>query len=105
MHRADVAFHAPHGAIAQELSRGQAKFLVCGVLLSLADFIASKTTKNPVILVDDLAAELDDRLIRLAMEGFEKQKGQTVFTAIRPDELLSFSHGIEKVFHVEQHHK
>jgi len=105
VHRADVAFHAPHGAIAQELSRGQAKFLVCGVLLSLADFIASKTTKNPVILVDDLAAELDDRLIRLAMEGFEKQKGQTVFTAIRPDELLSFSHGIEKVFHVEQHHK
>ena len=105
VHRADVSFHAPHGAIAPELSRGQAKFLVCGVLLSLADFITSKTAKNPVILVDDLAAELDDRLIQLAMEGFGKQKGQTVFTAIREGELLGFSHDIEKVFHVEQLHK
>jgi DNA replication and repair protein RecF len=103
-HRADVAFHSPHGAIAHELSRGQAKFLVCGVLLSLADFITGKTAKNPVILVDDLAAELDDKLIRLAMEGFAKQKGQTVFTAIRPNELLRFSQDIEKVFHVEQQH-
>ena len=75
------------------------------VLLSLADFIASKTAKNPVILVDDLAAELDDRLIQLAMEGFGKQKGQTVFTAIREGELLSFSPRIETVFHVELHHK
>ena len=78
---------------------------MCGVLLSLADFITSKTAKNPVILVDDLAAELDDRLIELAMEGFGKQKGQTVFTAIREGELLGFSHNIEKAFHVEQLHK
>ncbi len=104
-HRADVAFYGPNGPIAQQLSRGQAKFLVCGVLLSLADFITCKSSKNPVILVDDLAAELDDRLIRLAMDGFEKQKGQTIFTAIRPSELLSFSRGIEKVFHVEQYLK
>jgi len=39
------------------------------------------------------------------MEGFGKQKGQTVFTAIREGELLSFSHNIEKVFHVEPHYK
>ena len=71
----------------------------------MADCITSKKAKNPVILVDELAAELDERLIQLDMEGFGKQKGQTVFTAIREGELLGFSHDIEKVFHVEQLHK
>jgi len=101
MHRADLALRCESRAVARRISRGQGKVIVCCVLLALADFIAKHSGFKPVILVDDLAAELDDRLRAAVVERINRTGGQRVFTAIKPGELPEISESTQVMFHVE----
>ncbi len=102
IHRADLTLKADERSIARRLSRGQAKFIVCNLLLSLADFVKAESAKASIILVDDLAAELDDKMRAGAVEMVNQRGGQRIFTAIKASEIPEISDVTNKVFHVEQ---
>ncbi|MDX1519905.1 MAG: DNA replication/repair protein RecF [Gammaproteobacteria bacterium] len=58
-HRADVDFRFQGESAAKVLSRGQAKLYMVALLLAQSGLIREKTGKNPVVLIDDVFAELD----------------------------------------------
>jgi DNA replication and repair protein RecF len=100
-HRADLALCDKTGPVVRNLSGGQSKFLVCFVLFSLANYIFEKTAKKPLILVDDIAAELDDVFISSVLNMLLKQEGQVVLTSIRPTELVDFSKNADAVLQLD----
>jgi DNA replication and repair protein RecF len=102
IHRADLRLCDKNGPIISNLSSGQSKFLVCCVLFGLSKYIFEKTKKKPLVLVDDLAAELDDVFISAVINMLLKQEGQVVLTAIRPKELLDFSKNADAILQLDE---
>ena len=88
------------GALAEKtLSRGQQKMLVVALNLSLIDLIRAKKGTDPVVLIDDLAAELDLPNQQRVVHEARARSVQAFVTAIQePDELLVDD---DRVFHVE----
>ncbi|MGB0636501.1 MAG: DNA replication/repair protein RecF [Gammaproteobacteria bacterium] len=101
-HRADLALCDKNGPVVRNLSGGQSKFLVCFVLCSLAKYIFEETAKKPLVLVDDIAAELDDVFITSVLNMLLKQEGQVVLTSIRSAELVGFSKNVDAVLQLDQ---
>lgn len=102
IHRADLALRANGKAIARKLSRGQGKYLVVTVFMALADFIRQTINFAPVVLVDDLAAELDDKMAASLVDIIDRSSGQRIYTAIRPTDLPTVAEQAQTLFHVEQ---
>ncbi len=103
IHRADLAIRCEGRAVARRISRGQGKLLVATLYAGLAKFIAGETGRTPVFLVDDLHAELDDKLCSQAVDIITSRGGQCIFTAIRPSDLPAVTERTDDVFHVEHH--
>ncbi|MFC2503870.1 MAG: DNA replication/repair protein RecF [Cardiobacterium sp.] len=59
IHRADIRYLAGGRDIAHHYSRGQQKTLVCALILAQTRLIAADSGTAPIILIDDIAAELD----------------------------------------------
>jgi DNA replication and repair protein RecF len=59
-HRADLAFTAQGVVARRHLSRGQKKILLFGVLMAQAEIIGRRRGIHPILLLDDLASELDE---------------------------------------------
>lgn len=102
IHRADLSLKAHGRSIARRLSRGQGKFVVCVVLVALAHFVATALGRAPVMLIDDLAAELDDMIRAQAVDMITSLQTQCLFTAIKPSDLPMVMERAETMFHVEQ---
>lgn len=100
-HRADLAFRSDGRGGSRRLSRGQAKLIVCIIVAALAEFIRERRSVSPVMLVDDLAAELDDMMRGRAVDIIVQANGQCFFTAIKPQDLPEISGRADTVFHVE----
>lgn len=100
-HRADLSLQLDGRAAARRLSRGQAKAVVCLVMVAIAQFIRSQSQACPVMLVDDLAAEMDEGMMRLAVDAVLALETQCFFTAIKPADLRSFLPEATSEFHVE----
>ena len=100
-HRAELRMTCEGIPVQEKLSRGQKKLLVCAMLLAQSAHLRESTGKTPVILVDDLAAELDqahrDRLLCLLQDT-----GAQIFITSTGKDLVPLR-GWEsyKVFHVE----
>ncbi len=58
-HRADLRFTTEGSPVHQVLSRGEGKLFVVGLVLAQARFLQDAQGRRPVVLVDDLASELD----------------------------------------------
>jgi len=98
-HRADFRVTADGVEATSYLSRGQQKLLVAAIKLALMDHWTGAATQRPLLLVDDLPAELDrahrsDLVRRLEVGG-----AQVFLTAIEGD-LLPVE-GAARWFHVE----
>lgn len=100
-HRADIDFTV-HGSLVRErLSRGQMKVLVYALYLAQARTLAEITGRTALIMMDDLAAELDgqhiDQLLgKISVLGF-----QSIITTSDPAfrrHVVDIPH---KMFHVE----
>jgi len=100
-HRADL-FIKHNGLPAQaSFSRGQQKLLVSSMRLAQITHLKQQTGQHTVLLVDDLAAELDEdkraRLLRLL-----KETGAQLFVTATEADLIDVSAWENvKVFHVE----
>lgn len=99
-HRADIVIRAAQSAAAKRLSRGQQKLVILALTLGQARVLERHTGIRPVLLLDDLPAELD-RGHRDRVMGFVEQwAGQALISAVEPDSLGLPSNA--RVFHVEQ---
>ena len=102
-HRADITLRGAGVAISKLLSRGQGKAIVCTVVAALAEFIRRRTGRAPVLLIDDLAAELDDRIRCAIVDMINGIEGQRIYTAIKPSNLPEIADIVPDAFHVEHH--
>ena len=100
-HRADLLIKHD-GLLAQaSFSRGQQKLLVSAMRLAQITHLKQQTGQHTVLLVDDLAAELDEdkraRLLQLL-----KKTGAQLFVTVTEADLIDVSAWEDvKMFHVE----
>ncbi|MDN3516620.1 DNA replication/repair protein RecF [Aquisalimonas lutea] len=98
-HRADLQVRCGGMEARYRLSRGQQKVVVIALLLAQAELIAGQAGPRPVLLVDDLPAELDPDHRSAVVTAIRATGGQCFLTAIESDALPVTSCSS---FHVEQ---
>lgn len=94
--RADINFLMGGKPISEGASHGQQKVIVSAWRLALARQVR-KAGKEPILLIDDLAAELDQERRQAFYETLRASDMQVVVTAIEADALSSSF----TMFHVE----
>lgn len=105
IHRGDIRIMLNGLAAADTLSRGQQKLLVCAMKVAQAKVYADCTGRQPVFLVDDLPAELDDTNRQALVDWLHHMGNQVFITGVEQSALVaSWAQKPEihpKVFHVE----
>ena len=100
-HRADWAVEFAQRSRGERLSRGQTKLAALIVILAQAEYYAHQNGEWPVVLLDDLASELDTAH-RAAVLAALAEVGAQVFVTGTTAEDLSFPAAAQvRVFHVE----
>jgi DNA replication and repair protein RecF len=100
-HRADL--HIKHESLPAQasFSRGQQKLLVSAMRLAQITHLKQQSGQQTVLLVDDLAAELDEEK-RARMLALLKETGAQLFVTVTEPDLVDVSGWDEiKLFHVE----
>jgi len=100
-HRADLRLLADGVEATAHLSRGQQKLLVISLRLALARLIAGNGSVRPVLLIDDLPAELDSGNRRRVLEECVAIGAQAFVTCIEAEGLVLPNTELS-MFHVEQ---
>ena len=100
IHRAQMKITNQGAAASKVLSRGQQKILVYGLVLGLSEIIWDSTKEPPLLLVDDLGAELDNNNTNKILAYLRSMKLQSFITTLESDSLDTYP--LDKVFHVEQ---
>lgn len=90
-HRADLLFTMQGRPARDVLSRGESKLLTAAIQLALARLLADITGVLPVLLVDELASELDERNRRGFFDALRETGCQTLVTTV--DAQLVPEHG------------
>lgn len=98
-HRAELAIELEDQPAERQLSRGQQKRLVFAMHLGLWDLIKTGGGRSPLVLVDDLAAELDETNRREIVQALRSRGAQVFLTEITP--VLVQDDSGAKMFHVE----
>ena len=98
-HRAELDIIVGSGLAEKQLSRGQQKILVLALNLALLDLIVSRHGRVPILLIDDLAAELDRNNRKKMIEELEQRGGQVFLTKIDESAIATIEDA--KTFHVE----
>ncbi|MDO4776486.1 MAG: DNA replication/repair protein RecF [Cardiobacteriaceae bacterium] len=89
IHRSDLRFYAGERDIAHHYSRGQQKTLMAALILAQSQHIALHFGHHPVMLVDDISAELDPERRHMLL-GFLIASGAQIFiTQIRDNNPLA----------------
>jgi DNA replication and repair protein RecF len=100
-HRADIDFLAG-GVLAREiLSRGQMKVLIYALMLAQACVLAEATGRRGLIMMDDLAAELDSHCIGQLVERIASLGFQSIITSSDPRFRGYLEQVDHRMFHVE----
>ncbi len=84
IHRAEWRILADDRDISHTYSRGQQKTVVCALMLAQSHEIGKATGKHPLMLVDDLVAELDTNRQKLLMEFLLDSGSQLFITGTLP---------------------
>ena len=104
-HKFDVKFLLDKQAIETQLSRGQQKLFLLALTFAQASFIAKVKRVKPILLIDDVGAELDINSRASLSKAIDKLDCQVIITAIDVDVLQPFlsEHHNENyyVFHVK----
>jgi DNA replication and repair protein RecF len=101
-HRADLRFSTDGSLVQQVLSRGEGKLFVVGLVLAQARFLLGIQGRRPIVLVDDLASELDESSRDRFFRQLQALGAQTFVSTVSRD-LVETAHweGL-RVFHVER---
>ena len=98
-HRADIIFKINSKHLDKWGSRGQLKLTAFALFFAQAKVIKLLTTKEPVLLVDDITAELDRKNVERVIGQLVLQNNQIFITTT--DQHLSIGENTGKMFHVE----
>ncbi len=99
-HRADMVLTQDGVLLKDRVSRGQQKLLVCALYLAQLHYFGEKTGKPCILLIDDIAAELDDIHRNLLLERISGLDIQVFMTATEALDDLP-AHLVQKRFHVK----
>ncbi|MDI1301557.1 MAG: DNA replication/repair protein RecF [bacterium] len=102
-HRADLRVRRGSAPADELLSRGQKKLVVCALKLSQVSLL-QEAGRHCVLLVDDLASELDAISRQRLIDYLAASGAQVFITCIEPDAVLPVLQGSGagfKMFHVE----
>ena len=80
-HRDDIIFFINNNKATKFASQGQQRTIVLALKLSELDIITEKTGDNPVLLLDDVLAELDDIRQNYLLKSINKDT-QTIITSV-----------------------
>lgn len=100
-HRAEVKVLVEGQLAKKSASRGQTKLLIVALIAAMQQVIKQGATTEPVLLIDDLASELDVIAKTKAIQLLTKAKTQAFFTAIEYNSLISLRDFPSHLFHVE----
>lgn len=99
-HRADLVLVVDDQPVSQRLSRGQQKIVVIALRLALLTLWRHHSASRPILLLDDLAAELDAHHRGLVMDLVRGMDVQTFITTIEAERVPVSDQA--QWFHVEQ---
>lgn len=86
-HRADLKLRLHDRDALSVLSRGQQKLLALSLLLAQSQHLRNALNETPVLLLDDIAAELDIEHQSRILNLLPKLEAQTILTATQPNSL------------------
>jgi len=101
-HRADVKIKLNNSLVEDTASAGQLKLLVCALFLAQLELFNSETEQNCIILIDDLASELDQVHRNTFLDLLSKLNTQVFVTTTDLDLFCLNALFNYKMFHVEQ---
>lgn len=100
-HRADLRFAIDSRPLQHSLSRGETKLFVTAVAVAQVRDLAAVLGYPPVVLVDDLASELDSKSRRLCLAELNAVGAQLFMTAVPEYGLDRGDVRAARLFHVE----
>ena len=98
-HRAELAVGLDGLPAQQQVSRGQQKVLAGALLLAQAAHLRQATGRQCVLLLDDLAAELDANHVGRLLELVRETGGQVFLSSVEKSRLPAWEGA--RLFHVE----
>ena len=101
-HRADLRMRVAGKSGAKRLSKGQLKVAAFESIIALHEYISENGATDPILLIDDLSAELDSGKKKYLIEKILRLSGQKIMSSIQPDMVELFDGKKHKMFHVEQ---
>lgn len=103
-HRADLRFTIDGRPLHHCLSRGETKLFVTAVAVAQVRDLASVLGYPPVVLVDDLASELDSDGRNRCLAELNATGAQVILTAVPEHGLDRGDVDADRLFHVKQGH-
>lgn len=102
-HRADIKVSIYNQAACENLSRGQQKLFVFAMFLAQVETLYEQFDKQTVVLIDDVAAELDELNISLIVSKLLELDSQVVVTVLNSNliDRIKETNSEFKMFHVE----
>ncbi len=101
-HKGDIKFTVNGLSAAENLSRGQLRILVSILQIAQMKMFSSLSNKSTIYLVDDIAAELDEKTREHFLDLILETKTQVFVTAIETSQFeFTNKYNDKKVFHVE----
>jgi DNA replication and repair protein RecF len=98
-HRAEMAIEIGGLAAQQQVSRGQQKVLAGALLLAQAAYLKQATGRQCLLLVDDIAAELDRGHQGRFLDLMRETEAQVFLTSVEKERLPAWPDA--SLFHVE----
>lgn len=98
--RGELRFTVDGVRAAKRLSRGQQKLLVYALAIAQIYLMVERGTERPILLVDDIGAELDSENLAKMIEYFHELKCQVWVSALDAGPISGCV--AAQVFHVEQ---
>jgi DNA replication and repair protein RecF len=102
-HRADLRLKTDLGLVEAVLSRGQKKLLICALKLAQVEFLRAHG-KSCVVLLDDLASELDAIARGRLLAHLQELGAQVLITTVEAESVWPVLCELDadaKLFHVE----
>ena len=101
-HRADWSIGFEALPVREMFSRGQEKLVVLAALLAQASGFARLRGQWPILLLDDLSSELDERHLASTLEWLGQTPAQVFVTGTRTVPIPPAALRETRMFHVEQ---
>jgi DNA replication and repair protein RecF len=99
-HRAEMVIEVGGLPAQQQVSRGQQKVLAGALLLAQAAYLRQATGRHCLLLLDDLAAELDAAHLGRFLELVRETEAQVFLTSVEKGRLPAWEDA--RLFHVER---